>query len=624
MGCAESEYLATRTPSLFKRYLSTDRTELAFSSDESTRSLEISSEETPWTISIPATWVSSTPTSGTGNSTVVFKAQQNHSADTSRVCIANIYADVTDWNRTIPITITQEKAAPYINLSQQSLTLDGKAQNQTVSLNANVTYSISSTADWLKIDSHDMTSVHFAVGENTTGNARTGHITLSATGVTTTLTIVQRAANISSTTSTLSFPHNASSQTIDVESEAAWSAVSSEWIEVTPSKGEAGNATITVSVPRNASTKARNGFIYLTIDGTNRTEIPVVQEGVTCNVSATEIAFDSFGGTQSFNITSNDNWEITSSPSWISLSAKEGLGNGTINISVNENNTTSALSGKIVLATTDNIITREVSVTQQPKKIAFDAPTINFSYAAGSQSFTFTTDGKWTASTESDWFTIDKTSGSGDATITIHSDENMTLSKREGIINVNIAGKSFVVYVLQDCKYLNLSSSAFTFEAEKSTTIVSLASNTQWSAEVSEGTEWISISPVTGRENSDLVITVAENNTASARHGKVLVTIPGVHTYIIDVTQNHKYIRTDMSSVNFTQTGGQITFNVTTNGTYEISKIGTWFGYIKNGNAITVVAPENTTGSERSGALMLKLTGIEGGSYSVMVPVTQN
>ena len=623
-GCSESVFDASRAPSMFKRYLSVSSESLSFGPEASTKSLDLESDDTPWQVTIPADWVSADVGSGNSSTKLNFSAKPNNSADTSRVSIVQVSSAVDDWNRTFPITIAQSKAAPYINLSQPSLTLDGKAQSRTVALSANVTYSISSTTDWLKIESHDMASVHFVIEENKTGNARTGQITLSATGITAALTIVQRAANISSTTSTLSFPHNASSKTLDVTSEAAWSAVSSEWIDVTPRKGQAGNAAITVNVPRNASAKARNGFVYLTIDGTNRTEIPVVQEGVTCEVSATEIAFDSFGGIQSFNITSNDNWKVASAPSWLSLSVKEGYANGTINITVNENNTTSALNGKIVLTTTDNIITREVLVTQQPKKIAFDAPTLNFSYAAGSQSFTFTTDGKWTASTQSDWFTIDKTSGAGDATITVHVDENMKLLKREGIINVNIADKSFVVYVLQDCKYVNLPSSSFTFEAEKSTTIVSLTSNTQWSAHVSDGSAWLSISPSTGRENCELAITVAENNTASARHGKITITIPGVHTYIIDVTQNHKYIKTDMSSVNFTQTGGQITFNVTTNGTYEISKIGTWFGYIKNGNAITVVAQENTDSESRTGAIILKMINLEAGEYSVMIPVAQS
>ena len=79
-----------------------------------------------------------------------------------------------------------------------------------------------------------------------------------------------------------------------------------------------------------------------------------------------------------------------------------------------------------------------------------------------------------------------------------------------------------------------------------------------------------------------------------------------------------------MVSVDFLQSGGQISFNVTTDGTYEVSKIGTWFGYVKSGNTITVVAQENTTGSERVGALQLKKTGLSDGTCSVLVPVTQS
>ena len=77
-----------------------------------------------------------------------------------------------------------------------------------------------------------------------------------------------------------------------------------------------------------------------------------------------------------------------------------------------------------------------------------------------------------------------------------------------------------------------------------------------------------------------------------------------------------------MASINFLKSGGQISFNVTSNGTYEVSKIGTWFGYIKTGDNITVIAPENATGTTRTGAIRLTLTNVEG-SYSLLVPVIQ-
>lgn len=622
-GCVESEYIPSCTPSLHSRFLRIEQTALNFTSSASSQSINVSSELTPWAADIPASWVTSNPASGVESATVQFSVQKNNSADTSRVCLVNIVADVTDWNRTIPLMITQAKATPYINVLQAESILDGKAQTQTLTLESNVTYNVNSTVGWLNVVNCDMEKITFSAEENTTGNARSGQFTLAAPGITKSISVVQRAANISTTTSSLAFGVEASTQGISVESEATWSAVSSDWIQLTPSAGGAGHTTMSVGVPKNASIFDRYGFVYLTVDGTNRVEIPVVQSGVLFKVSTDNMIFDSFGGTQNFSINSNDSWEIISAPAWVELSTMYGRGDGTVSVAANENNTTTPLSGKIVISTTDRLITQEISVQQSPKQIAFDAPTISFPYAASTQSFSFKTDGRWTASTQSDWFTINTTSGTGDATITISASENMTDAPREGVISINIADQSFVVYVQQECKLLHLSSPAFTFEADKGSTILTISSNTQWTAEVTEGKEWIAVAPQNGSGNGSITISVDENNTVTDRKGKVLVTIPGIRTYLVEITQNRRYIKTDMSSVDFTSAGGQITFNVTTNGTYEVSRIGDWFGYRRNGNSITVIASENTTTESRSGAIVLKMTNLTGGQYSILIPITQ-
>lgn len=628
-SCAESVYDGSRTPSLNRRYLYVPTSTLSFSAvSPASNKVLIESDQTDWTISIPAPWVKASPTSGNTSMSVEFSVEENASADTSRVCVVTVASDVSDWTRSFPISITQGTRSPYIKLTESSLVCDAKEQSLSFTVDANTDFTIDNTSEsWVHVESYSSNSVNLSVDENNTDDERIATLVLKSKAHKATsafISIRQKKAHITSTAEALQFGHSAVSETVVIESGASWEATATSWISVTPKTGKAGQTEVTISVPNNASEKGRNGSVYFSIAPNNIFEIPIEQEGVFLTLVPNLLSFDSFGGSKSLSILSNDTWMVTSKPEWVSLDMNEGTENGKIVVSVGENNTTSTLRGSIVIETADQVVHREISVVQQPKKINFDAPTVNFPYTAGTKSFSFLTDGKWTASSNSDWFTIDKTSGSGDATITIHVDENMSLTEREGVINVIIADQSFDVYVHQECKYLNLSSSAFTFEAEKGTAVVNLSSGLQWSAEVSEGSDWISVSPKSGLKDANITICVAENNTASKRRGKVVVTIPGVHAYAIKVTQNHKYIKTDMTSIDFTQVGGQIIFNVRTNGTFEVSKIGSWFGYIRNGDVITIVAPENTTGSERTGALLLKLTNIEGGSYSVMIPVKQD
>lgn len=623
-SCAEGEYDGTRNPSLFRRYLSISTNSLSFEAQPSSKHIDIESDQTDWNITIPVGWVSVNPTSGTNSATVDFSTQLNNSADTSRVCVVTVASNVSDWSRSFDITLTQTKATPYIKLNQSSLTVNGKSQKQTITLNSNVHYTSQSTAEWVSVIEQDSNHIELLIQENTTGNARSGQVTLDANGISAVLSVVQRAANITSTTESLEFTYEAATANIEVESEASWKAVASDWIGLSPSSGTAGKSSMRIDVPKNASAKPRDGYVYLTIDDINRVEIPIIQGGITFDISTGKIEYDSFGGSKSFEISSNSSWQITSCPEWIDLSAKDGVGNAKINASVKENNSTTQLTGKIELSTIDNVITRTINVSQAAKHIDFSVPSLSFTYEKGSKSFAFSTDGNWSVTKDVDWFSLDKQTGKGNATIVVSVQENMTLSDRSGSINLTIADQTYRINVYQECKYLTLSSSAFDFTSATGHTTIAIASNTRWSVSVRNQPNWLIATPASGNGNAEITIGVSENKTPTERSGVIEVEIPGVHTYIINVQQSGKYLRADKSSIDFSSVGGTIVFNVITDGTYTVSRSGIWFGYSKSGDAISVIASSNNTGANRTGSITLTLANLSLGSYSLTIPVTQS
>lgn len=625
-SCTESVYDGTRAPSLNRRYLYVPTSSLSFDAQPSSKQVRIESEQTEWNISIPASWVSVSPSSGNTSTSVDFTTELNKSADISRVCVATVASNVSDWSRSFPITITQGKNSPYITLADNNISCSALRQSLSFDVNANTEYTIDNTAEsWLHIDSYDDTSVRFSVDENNTDDERNAVLTLRSTsykGVSASISIRQKKANIISTLEKLTFVPASASQTLEVESEASWNASSTSWISVSPLSGVAGKTLVTVSVPENASVNSRNGSVYFTIAGNNSVEVPVEQEGVFLNISAENISFDSFGAQQSLEIESNDSWSVTAKPEWVNIDNMSGDGNAALRVSAFENNSTSERKGHIIVATDNGVVSKEIIISQAAKYVDYGDATLTYGYAPSSQDISFTTDGNWSLTKDSDWFSVNRISGSGSATLTITVEENNTLDTRDGQITLLIADQSYTIVIHQECKYLALSSSAFTFEAPASSVKLSISSNTDWIGKIKEGSEWISITPTSGTNNAEITINVAENNTANNRSTKLEIEIPNVHIYIVDVIQNRKYIKTDMTSVNFLKSGGQISFNVTSNGTYEVSKIGTWFGYIRSGDVITVVASENDTGTARAGAIKLTLTNIEG-SYSLIVPVIQ-
>ena len=625
-GCSESTYDGSRIPSLNRRYLYVPVRALNFDAQPSSKKVSIESDQTDWNISIPATWVAVNPSSGNSSASVDFTTELNNSADISRVCVATVSSNVSDYSRSFPITITQGKNSPYITLAENSISCSAIQQSLSFAVNANTEYTIANTAEsWLHIDSYDDTSVRCSVDENNTDDERNADLTLRSTsykGVSASISIRQKKANINSTLEKLTFGHLAASQTLDVESEASWTASATSWISVTPLSGNAGKTQVTISVPNNASVKSREGSVYFTIAGNNNIEVPIEQDGVSLEVSTNNISFDSFGGTQTLGIVSNDSWSVTSKPEWISIDTSSGDGDARLNISVMANNTTSEKHGSVVISTDDGVVSKEIVITQAAKNVDYSDAFLDFDYHNGSQSISFATDANWSLTKDAGWITVNQTSGTGSATLAITVEENNTTEERNGQISLLIADMTYTISIHQGCKYLTLSSSAFTFDAKAGSVKLSVASNTDWIGRITAGSEWLSMTPTSGTNDADIFISVTENNRVSNRSGKIEIEIPNVNIYIVDVLQDRKYIKTDMSSVNFLKSGGQLSFNVITDGTYEASKIGTWFGYTRTGDVITVVAPVNETGTTRTGALKLTLTNVEG-SLSVLIPVTQ-
>lgn len=628
ISCSESEFSTSRTPSLSRRYLYVPTTTLSFEAQPSTKKINIESDQTDWTLNIPVNWIKSNQMNGNSSASIDLTTQLNNSADTTRVCVATISSDVNDWNRSFPLTITQNKNNPYIDLGVNSIVCTAAMQSATISVNTNTEFSVDNTgSSWLHIESISADEIRFSVDENNTGVERNAYLTLKAKsypGTTASINIRQKIAHITATENKLTFGHNSSSQSVVVESEVSWAATSTGWISVSPKTGQAGGVTVTISVPNNASTKSRTGSVYFNIADNNNIEIPVEQEGVTLSASQNSISFNSYGGNIPLTITSNDSWQVTSKPEWVNINTMSGNGNATIEVSTIENNTTSSKSGSIVISSKDNVTSVAISVEQVGKHVDYSDVTLTYSYNAGSQDVSFTTDGNWTLTKDAEWISVDKTSGSGSATLKINVEENNQTESREGLITLLIAGEPFKILVHQNCKYITLSSTGFTFSADPGTTTLTLESNTQWTTKVIDGGDWMSVSPVTGNNNAELTINVLENKTIAPRSGKIEVEIPNVQTYIVDIVQNRRYIKPDMTSIDFLKSGGQISFNVTTDGTYEVSKIGSWFGFVKSGDCITVIAQENTNSESRTGAIVLKMTNLEGGGYSVMIPVTQS
>jgi len=163
----------------------------------------------------------------------------------------------------------------------------------------------------------------------------------------------------------MSFGSGASSSSLTITSNTTWSiSDNATWLSVNTSSGT-GNATVSISATANTSA-ARNATITITYAGSLTKTVSVSQAAgstSTLVVSPMTINFGYLPPPVTVTVTSNTSWTVTTSDSWIRISATSRTGNGTITV-MGKKLLSGTRSGTVTFKTTDNTVTRIVNVYQ--------------------------------------------------------------------------------------------------------------------------------------------------------------------------------------------------------------------------------------------------------------------
>ncbi len=377
------------------------------------------------------------------------------------------------------------------------------------------------------------------------------------------------------TPSKLEFSASKESKTFEVKGNDEWNVTVGDetWCSVSKKNGS-GTATVNVTVEANPNSQIRETDIK--IKGTrSRKEYTVrveqagqqqpPQSDYELGIDPYSLSFNSDGGDATLRLTGNDSWTVTDSPSWLTVSPKNGEGDGTINVTATKN-TGEARSGRITIKTGhlgDYVV--EVKQGQSTPEPEFDkddfggdkslddekevtytlnvSPTsVSFSAESGSQSVSLSGNDKWTASSSASWCTLSASSGTAPSTLTIKATANTQTSSRQATVTIKgtNSGKSVTIKVSQSGKSvtytLDASAYSLSFNPEAGSQTVNLTGNDQWTA--SSGASWCTLSKTSGTAPTTLTIKTTENTQTSSR--KTTVTIKGTNsgkTISISVSQ---------------------------------------------------------------------------------------
>lgn len=143
-----------------------------------------------------------------------------------------------------------------------------------------------------------------------------------------------------------------------------------------------------------------------------------------------------------FAITSNVSWTITSSEEWLTANSASGANNDTVTVTALENTETSERTATITVSATE-MTPQTITITQfgAGNSIAVSKNTLSMAAENNSsETFAITSNSNWAASSSQTWLTVSPKSGAKDATVTVTAQQNSSNSVRTATVTVSATG----------------------------------------------------------------------------------------------------------------------------------------------------------------------------------------
>ena len=441
VGCIEDDVWFNEsdwTPSLMPRYIYMADTVFSIESEAESFDTYVEAESTPWQFSGQASWLSITPLRGTNDATVTISATENMSGENLRTSLFWFSSSVSDYDYKNMVSVTQQAALPYLNVSESSLTIAATGESKSISVDKNISYTISKSwsASWLTvISSTDSTKLTITAEPNPTASSRSASITLSGMR-TTVIHITQEAAGMTSTEyGPVEVGVKGADYALRITSDAPWKAsTNGSWFTVSPSEGASGTTEVVLSVSPNNTTSTRSGKVDFNIGSKEVFSVIVNQEALYCTVSSTSFSMGAVGGSGTIKVSSNTEWTIISKPSWITTDVVSGSGNGTVVVTAAEHTEREARSGVIKIGVEGvTELVRSVSVSQSQHYFNLSPSSFaTLPSTGGTHKVTITSDDAWKVEKEEDWLSLSAVTGKGDIDVTMTAADNPSIKERSG------------------------------------------------------------------------------------------------------------------------------------------------------------------------------------------------
>ena len=539
----------------------------------------------------------------------------------------------SDWNLDISMYILPTVCPSRLRVDPDSIVFESHSETKTVSLFSNTNWTAFCSADWLTISPESGSgneTITVAAEENTSTESRSATIIVSGTNVETKTISVTQAGfvyTLDVDTTPLEYAFSGGSKVINITSNTSWRiSTSVDWITISPTTGSNVGSITIIAMP-NDDTNSRTAIVSISGENVETKTISITQAGFEyiLTVSPQILSFIADGETKTVSVNSTTTWSATSSADWLSVTSTSGSNNGTLIVVANTNTSPQQRTATITVSG-ENVDSKTIAVVQDGYVYTLEVSSASLDFVAEGETKTvsISSNTTWNVTSSVDWLNVTPTNGSNNGTLIVVATANTSPQQRMATITIsgeNVDPKT--VAVVQDgfVYAFEISPANLDFVSEGETKIVSISSNTIWSA--TSSADWLSVTPASGSNNGTLIVIAEANASITQRSALILISGEHVETQLVSVVQaGYNYVlEVNPTSLNYIVSGEDKIVTITSNTSWMVTSTANWLTASQtsgsNNASFVAVATENTLPQVRTASIIVSGENVDAQIISV-------
>lgn len=504
-----------------------------------------------WQVGTCPDWISVSPMSGEGNSTLAMTCQSNMTGQDRSAEIK-----VSTKNDEAILAVKQSFAdEDFITFSPSTINCDFLGGEFPIAVEANCNWSIAPLPSWIQCEpmsgSHSA-NVVLTIGCNDSSSEgnRDYDVDFIAGEQHFYLHISQennQAYQVVPTPGSITFDSEGGTQSVALQCTVAWTLeCDADWLSVTPTSGD-GNGEISVTAMPNSNYSTRNARIMFTSSVGCTSAVRVSQEA-TPNphyliVNPNELLFPNTESSLDLTISTDSLWTVSCNQSWISISESNGMGDAVLSVTAEEY--TLLGNRRAVIEVVSGSLRQTVAVTQASGStepvLSFSIDHLQFDSEHTVTSVSIYANSSWTIRMSEDWAAPITTMGIGDSDIEVEVKDNFLTEPRSTMLFLcynNVVYDTLTIE--QEGRVYHLESSVTELNAspQGDSFLVSVTANQDW--KVTCNANWLHLDPADGIGDGEFRVYVDANNTPATRTAEIRLVGGTTGVVSIYVTQSSR------------------------------------------------------------------------------------